>query len=467
MDSEMDPKLWGTLPSDIQFRCLSYLNVPVLSRFRTVSKHWNSTITTCSHFRALHLKNAKAHRYILGRAAKVMHLPGQKSQFSKSIGWRLLDVDSNRWYFIEHDADDSYDSYESRSLSVNGGLACAYYLDPMAPLKNHVKMCVTNPISKVAARLPPSPYDEPLPIRPNRRVPFVTAMAVEHGEASETFKVYVMCCALEKTLPVPSIVMYDSTTGEWQPSATNLAVQVELCDGLCGGPRVLTVRCMLVFQGFLYAVVTHLEPRDVDGFWQLWRFSAGEDAWKFIIGARYSFQVATLLHPQLVVCGERMFLAAWVVIPDVDVMMFEIVEIRVAVRKWRVLMQGPKRQMEVAFETDFHEHEEARNSGAAYTLAEYLDESSVPGQCFAESPLISAFGFENAIILIAKKSGVSRKFNLITRNLEEKQPFARALPCLHEVWYAQPTRLIPYSARSSQLRKSREAELVTLSDSDD
>lgn len=44
MMDNMNVKLWTRLPKDVVERVLSFLSVPVLCRFRTVCKRWNSLI---------------------------------------------------------------------------------------------------------------------------------------------------------------------------------------------------------------------------------------------------------------------------------------------------------------------------------------------------------------------------------------------------------------------------------------
>jgi hypothetical protein len=445
MDTEvMAPELWSRLPCEIHDLLLVFLTVPVQCRFRTVCKRWDGVVKS-ARFRALCVEHADAQGYILGRVAK--EIDHGNAQFSRPLGWRLLDVRANRWYWLARDDDES--AFEPRSLALHNGLACAFHCDPAAGLP---RVRITHPIAKVMTRLPVSPYSAFPPIvdHLSQRLPFLTTLVTSHSPNSQTFiKLFVISTTLHETEgKIPSVAVYDSKSESWSTSRTNLTYDR---DELWHPRSRIVVRCMMYHEGLLYVVITNPKPSDSNGFWQLWRWTQEGDEWGMVARIENFHAFYQILYPQMVVSDGRLFLVTWVsrVVATSHVVTFDVIEVELGRRgSWRIAMQVSERGMEAAFETVFHEGVEGgdRTRGTGV-------EREVNDHCFGESPDIAAFGFRKSIVLISRKSGVSREVDLATWSLVEASPFARAFPCVQQVWYGQPMSLIPHHDDFSELRK--------------
>ena len=139
---------------EIVDRTLLFQSVPVLFRFRTVCKRWNSLICN-PEFGALYIQRARpdalflvVHYTIRGKGHNVGRDVGS---FDDNHGWSFLDLNTRRWYTIKKDGRKVFDCFARQgNMAMDKGLVCQLLEDAV---HEEVSILVSN---KTFKRLPTS-----------------------------------------------------------------------------------------------------------------------------------------------------------------------------------------------------------------------------------------------------------------------------------------------------------------------
>lgn len=284
--NEMNARLWSGLPSGLLGYSLSFLPVPVVCRFRTVCKDWNSLICT-PKFGALCIEHAK------NRDASYLISSSNDPTHSRQYAWSFLDLNADKplqWYSIKRDVPQIFHSFHhaGRKVAADGGLVCEYHVTQ----DGEASIFVSNPLVGTIKQLP---YTYPF------RTPYLRGdgpqlhMVVD--TIAHTFKVFVMPDPEESLM-----LVYESTTNTWRNSSTIPPGSYSL-----PGQELLAnmdVLGSIVFGGLIYIL---MGPNYGVDTW-LWSYNHVEDMWSrtgVVIG------VERLHYPQLVVSDNRLFLGSW------------------------------------------------------------------------------------------------------------------------------------------------------------
>lgn len=204
-------------PFQLMERVLSFLSAPVLFRFRTVCKRWNSLICK-PPFGALCIHHARQDpSFIVVR---------------EETQWCFLDMIARRWYTIKDCG--SFDRSTIGPVAMDGGLVCQL---SSASLKEDASVYVSSPIAKTSRRLPPCTAMARRTSRP------VLDMVVD--TVALTFKIFLIPDGAEiqpirggrhfmvnksaKKPPIseenPFMVVYESATNLWRNSIPHMPLQ--------------------------------------------------------------------------------------------------------------------------------------------------------------------------------------------------------------------------------------------------
>ena len=374
--SEMVPELWSRLPFELVEHTLSFLSAPVLCRFRTVSKQWDSLICKPS-FRALSIKHARKDggfiviRYAISSsdwADIIFH----KNTFGENHGWCLFDLDEGRWYTIRDEDQDEFDPYAYGFVAMDGGLACQYFYGHAAG----VAVFVSNPIANVSVRLPSSPYHATHMNGSTLATVNILAGSDDH------YKVFVLPDHQDgsEIQPLDTLV-YDSTTNAWQKKTNPLYSRIG---------EHFVVECSIFFDGMLYVLV---DPSAAHCEQWIWRYNPVTEVWA---DTGLMFIDKQLNRAQFIVSDSRLFVASWIMGPTGLYAR--------ASTDWEYVVY------------ELHVVDQGRSSVFRIPRAEVLREFHAPrnNPHFTHMVNLYAFGMGKSIVVMCPVSGISLVYDLAT-----------------------------------------------------
>lgn len=286
---DMVVALWSKLPPDVVDRMLSFLSVPVLCRFRTVCKRWNSLISK-PEFGALCIHHARHDSPFIVLRHAIRGGESQLGPFGVNHGWSFLDLSASgsakRWYTIEHDEQPVFDSFKFGRLAMDGGLVYQH----MDVEGGDASVFVSNPLAKTSTRLPPC-----------TAIARGSVVNMLVDNIAHSYKVFVIPSIggygdEVRLTEEPIMVVYESTTKQWR-NTTNLHT-----------PRHYA-QCSVFLDGLLYVLMFPDSTATAQENC-LWSYDHVEDVWK---------DTGVMIHipmfismANLVVIDNRLFLASWV-----------------------------------------------------------------------------------------------------------------------------------------------------------
>lgn len=416
-------ELWSRLSTEIMDHVLSFLSAPVLCRFRTVCKRWDALICD-PEFRALCIRHGRHEaRYLVSR--NTSRLAGH-GYHVKNHGWSFLDLLEKRWYTIKHDGQEVRALLKHRSdVAMAGGMVCQI-LDARDHNGNAGSLFVSNPITNTSARLPPSPH------RYSCMERSIVTLVVD--DLASSYKVFLM--PNDKGLRQP-LVVYDSTTNLWRDSSTDLPAMPAYDVGVH-----LYVLSSVFFNGLLYVFVCiHTIPSEStapSAEYHIWSYNYGDDSWKDTCVVRVELAAEVFDNPQLVVSGNRLFLASWLWysssmkhtakffhrsldhVPYSGRWAYEISHVNVEDGTRTMVFQMTRAVMKRVFGVPRIHHDTK----------------------FVKTPYrfygLRAFGFRKSIVFLCRSSGVIKVLDLGTRSWDTmpQNPLLTSLPAHEQVlWY--------------------------------
>jgi hypothetical protein len=415
---EMDVELWSRLPLEIVERTLLFLPVPVLCRFRTVCKSWNSLICKPA-FGALNVQHARREacflvaRYVNGDE----EMDALFDPFEKKHGWSFLDLNARRWYTIMQDGQEVFDRFQRGSeVAMDGGLVCQCL---EADGDRDVSIFVCNPIAKTSRRLPAFPYSDRL-----TDVLDLVVLNMVVDSSALGYKIFVMPNGEDgdlRSATYPLMMIYESTSNQWwMPAHPPMRQITEDC---------IHVQCSVFVDGMLYILMCSDVEYAVEQW--LWSYNHAENTWTDT-GVTISMELS---NPQLLVSDNRLFLGSWL-------------------RKLSNSDGGGGRRKRNAPRWSYELSEvllESRTRNSVFRMAGAVLEdffalpaytSKVRGR-FAPFSL-NALGFCKSIVLLCESSGVYKLYDLSTCSWDvlPKHPLDLLPKDGHILWYGNPMNLI-------------------------
>jgi hypothetical protein len=286
---------WSRLPEEVGELILAFLPLPDLFRCRSVCRRWNQLVHKAS-FLELCDRNARNSR---GYLFITHHLDDD------GISWLdgtyrmmtcFLDLDERRWYSIA--VDDSVltptHGNIARLLSMNDGLICELSQRPGNP--QQFTLVVFDPVANTRWELPADARIRQEDAKP----PVVVAAVNDSG-----FKVFLLdqnSIFMERH---SGFFVYESCTNAWRALA-NPPLELGLRAGETRGRRM--EESAVFFQGNLYVTLWYYNSKQRI---LILSYNLEEDLWREV----YAVEAKNPGNPELIVSGNRLFLAAWVDAP--------------------------------------------------------------------------------------------------------------------------------------------------------
>lgn len=333
--------VWRRLPEEIQERVLSFLPLPALCRCRSVCRDWNN-ISRTRRFLELNDENTatKPYLFLTRHLGTDVHGDGWSAvDDAHRQTTCFLDLEDRRWYSIPSTNTTLPNEDILRLLAVDGGL-----FFELASLQESYKLAVYDPVAKTRRELPESAVDGGRVVcRVGETDPNVDALPVivtVVERASCSFKVF--CMNRDVTGLHGGFYVYESATDAWRSLGTP-PERIGLGENYTSG-RVLEESAVF-FQGELYAVFWY----DDSNKNVVLRYSLEEDVWREVLVV----DAENPKYPQLMVYGDRMFMALWNIpflsSPSIRPRVrdaFEVIEVLVEEKASRLVVEIASEELE-------------------------------------------------------------------------------------------------------------------------
>jgi hypothetical protein len=345
----LSKRSWSRLPDDLSERVLSFLSVPALCRCRSVCRRWNELVRKQSFLDLCDLNEGNRQYLFLTRYLSPEEHPDD--------GWSavdddyretmcFLDLEERRWYSIKADMcrslrllTDMIHWNVPRLMAVDGGLVCEFFVSSKS---SEHKLAMFDPLA------PSRCFDQELPASTsdgksvfgkvvNRGINSLPVIVTVVDAADRSFRVFLMNRE-QHSHDLSGFFVYESATDAWRSlelPSQRLGVRVGESRG-----RMLEESAVF-FQGNLYAV-----------FWNccsetnmLLSFNLEENSWNEVL----VFEVKNPEFSQLVVYGDRMFMAVWSYArrpTPLNYSFFEIREVLVDSKSTRSVVKIPNEDLE-------------------------------------------------------------------------------------------------------------------------
>ncbi|KAG0579423.1 hypothetical protein KC19_4G097600 [Ceratodon purpureus] len=333
---------WSRLPEDVSERVLSFLTAPALCRCRSVCRGWNELLGQARFLDLCeqNMRASKPYLFVTRYLSPVRHCAGWSAVDDAHRHMTCyLDLEERKWYSIPEDDVIPTPPNEEilRLLAIDDGLVLE-----LSWLQESYKLAVYDPVADRRRELPAlAPDGGRVVCRIGETDPHVDALPVfvtVVDKLSRSFRVF--CMNRDSTGLYTGFFLYDSSTDAWKSLGTP-PERLGLGDQYESG-RVLEESAVF-FQGNLYAVVwyNHSNTNVVLSY------NLEENMWRVVLVV----DAENPKCPQLLVFGDRMFIAFWNLpfsnsLHASSPVAFKIIEILVEGNSSRLVVQIPNRDLE-------------------------------------------------------------------------------------------------------------------------
>lgn len=286
---------------EITARVMSLLPLPDLCICRSVCKAWNDLLRRPEFLDLCDRTGSKqSYLFVTG------HFNNWGSSWVDGAYRRktcFLDLNQGRWFSIPVNASlpGPTDANVSRLLAMDDGLICE--LSVSSPNK----LIMFDPIAQTMRALPE--VDGPAFCLTCRGPPAIVTVV---DNANSSFKVFLLSCRSEG--PHTGVFLYESSTDAWRDLGNpvqELGIRVSEVDGIGFSETAV------YFQGSLYATFYVLATGTV----LLLSYNVEENSWKEVLRV----ESKNPGYPELVVFGDRLFMAMWLDVPHGRLSITEII----------------------------------------------------------------------------------------------------------------------------------------------
>lgn len=398
---DMDSAIWEELPFETVAHVLSFLLVPDVCRYRSVSKKWNELILS-EKFAAHHGRNARRRRDPSFIALHTRRRSLDSRVEDDHEVWCCLDLDARRWYTF--DEEDRHGGAEISGVqAIDGGLVCRLqYLQPQPFRELHTVIVhnvngLTRETLPDIARHKSTPNDPKLLMVVDEAMSFKVILLNHNFNASAEILDDPLLQA-EDRLKIqydPLMYVYESGTKGWKSVVNKSWIE----HGAYG-----YIRSIVMYQGSLYVLFHGYGSGEDDVIWRLERYNLAGEVWENVDVCTYGF-----ISCSLVVSRNSLYLVIWLreecTFDPVEYWFFEVREIRT---------------VDMTQETMF-------KLSAAAVMAWFDIREDFPIRIrTAKSQFnllgICVVGFEKSLFLVSESSGKSVLFDLVTRSWDHTLP---------------------------------------------